>query len=63
MSKYSKILTEEGYFRDKYQENKEARQTASRFRAREKRSLEIERICKEWDNDLNKYLRRKLSNI
>jgi len=60
MSKYSKELTQQGYYKDRYKDNREAMKKASLIRARRKRLLEIEKVCKEWDNDLKRYLSRKI---
>ena len=61
MSKYSKELTQQGYYKDRYKDNREVMKKASLIRARKKRLLEIEKVCKEWDNNLRKYLSRKIN--
>ena len=60
MNKYSRELTKQGYYKKRYKENKKELQRKSKQSYIKKRKEEIEKTCKTWDNDLRRYLLRKI---
>lgn len=60
MSKQSQQLVQTGYYKKRYQKNKDELKEKSKIRWRKKRLKQIKVIAKKWNNDLEKYLSRKI---